>query len=83
MKTMTVRNIPDDVAAWLSDEARGRGASINTTAVAVLTAAAFPGAGKRKRDLSAYFGTWNRAEARRFDQVTREAFGRVDEGEWK
>ena len=39
MKTMTIRNIPDEVAAYISDRASEEGRSINTMTVAILTRA--------------------------------------------
>ena len=63
MKTMTIRNIPDDVAAYISDRASEEGRSVNMMTVAILTQAsgrnpwtgrrAFPrnaGIGKKPRD---------------------------------
>jgi len=39
MKTMTIRNIPDEVAAYISGRASEEGRSINTMTVAILTRA--------------------------------------------
>lgn len=39
MKTMTIRNIPDEVAAYISDRASEEGRSINMMTVAILTQA--------------------------------------------
>ena len=40
MKTMTIRNIPDEVAAYISGRASEEGRSINTMTVAILSRAA-------------------------------------------
>ena len=39
MKTMTIRNIPDEVAAYISGRASEEGRSINTMTVAILSRA--------------------------------------------
>ena len=39
MKTMTIRNIPDEVAAYISGRAAEEGRSINTMTVAILSRA--------------------------------------------
>ena len=39
MKTMTIRNIPDEVAAYISGRASEEGRSINTMTVAILARA--------------------------------------------
>jgi len=51
MKTMTIRNIPDEVAAYISGRATAEGRSINTMTVAILTRAlGRPVAGNRRDD---------------------------------
>ena len=46
MKTMTIRNIPDEVAAYISGRALEEGRSINTMTVAILSrASGLSGAG--------------------------------------
>jgi len=51
MKTMTIRNIPDEVAAYISGRASEEGRSINTMTVAILTRAlGRPVAGSRRCD---------------------------------
>ena len=85
MKTMTIRNVPPDVAAWLGSEAESHRASLNATVVAILSAAAFPeraGAVKSKRDMSDLFGAWSRKEADDFNKTVDEAFGKVDAASW-
>lgn len=83
MKTMTIRNIPDDVATWLSDQAAASRMSVNQTTVAVLVSAARPQVARKRRDLSGIFGTWKREDAARFDHTIQEAFGTVNPADWK
>lgn len=82
MKTMTIRNIPDDVASWLAEQARTRRASVNATTVSVLTSAAIPNSERKRRELGGLFGSWSKEEGRRFDKATKEAFGRVRVADW-
>ncbi len=83
MKTMTLRNLPDEVSAYLSGRAATEGKSINATAVSLLSRAAGLDPHQRKRrDLSWLAGSWTAAEARRFDSVVAEC-RKVDTGEWK
>ncbi len=83
MKTMTIRNIPDGVAAFLSGRAATEGRSVNATAVSVLSRAAGMEPSQRKRrDLSWLAGTWTAAEANRFD-ATVSGCRKIDPEEWK
>ena len=85
MKTMTIRNVPPDVAAWLGSEAESHRASLNSTVVAILSAAAFPeraGIVKSKRDMSDLFGAWSCEEADDFNKTINEAFGKIDTASW-
>ena len=73
MKTMTIRNIPDEVSTFLSGLAANDGRSINATTVALLSKAAGLGTPRpRRRDLSWLAGTWSEEEGRRFDEVLAE-----------
>ena len=83
MKTMTIRNIPDEVAAYISGRASEEGRSINTTTVAILSQAAGHAArpGKR-RDLTWLVGSWSATEKRRFDAAVSEC-RRINAEEWK
>lgn len=55
MKTMTIRNIPDEVAAYISDRASEEGRSINMMTVAILTQASGRPVDGKFRDLSWMF----------------------------
>lgn len=83
MKTMTIRNIPDEVAAYLSGRAASDGTSVNATTVALLSrAAGFEPRQRRRRDLSWLVGSWSPEEARRFDETVASC-RKVDEKDWK
>ena len=83
MKTMTIRNIPDEVAAYISDRASEEGRSINTMTVTILSQAAGRAARPAKRrDLTWLVGSWSTAEKRRFDAAVSEC-RRINAEEWK
>lgn len=83
MKTMTIRNIPDDVATALADRARKSGRSMNATAVAALTAAfaPAPAAGPRS-DFSEFCGIMTPEEADEFEKCIEEDCERIDPEDW-
>ena len=73
MKTMTIRNIPDNVASFLSSRAASEGRSINATAVSILSkAAGLEPFQKKRRDLSWLVGSWTETEANHFDAVVAD-----------
>ncbi|MBR4189374.1 MAG: hypothetical protein IKQ55_05370 [Kiritimatiellae bacterium] len=82
MKTMTIRNIPDEVASALADHARETGRSMNATAVSALTMAFAPAVSKPKRDLSEFAGIMTPEEAADFERIIEEDCERIDPGEW-
>lgn len=85
VKTMTIRNVPPDVSAWLGSVAEAHRASLNSTVVAILTSAAFPkrkSATEAKRDMSDLFGAWSDKEADDFNKTIDEAFGKIDAASW-
>ena len=83
MKTMTIRNIPDEVAAYISGRASEEGRSINTMAVALLSQlAGYAARQQKKRDLSWLAGSWSQAEAHLFDKAVSDC-RRVDTEDWK
>ena len=84
MKTMTIRNIPDSVAAALAESARASGRSMNATAVAALSDAfGNESRMKRKNDFSEFVGTMSDAEYKRVAKEIEETFERIDEDENK
>ena len=83
MKTMTIRNIPDDVAASLSARASETGRSMNATVVAALTDAFGAKRQKPKNDFSEFVGTMSDEEYERVTKEIEEVFEKVDEDEYK
>ena len=79
---MTIRNIPDDVAAALAARARETGRSMNATAVAALTDAFAPASPKPRRDLSEFCGILTPEEAAEFDRIVEEDCERIDPEDW-
>ena len=75
MKTMTIRNIPDDVAAGLAERARENGRSMNATVVAALSDSFGKSANKPKKyaDFSQFVGNWTDEEADRITKIITES----------
>jgi len=83
MKTMTIRNIPDDVAKELKTKADKGKTSVNTAVVQVLTENVRPAAAKKRRhDFSAYCGGWSKQERKQFDESV-STFEEVKSEDWK
>ena len=83
MKTMTIRNVPAELAQALEKERRKRGTSLNRTVLALLRNAlgvssqTVPSNGLRQ-----LAGTWSEAEYKQFEQ-TVALLGEVDEAMWR
>ena len=83
LKTMTIRNIPAELAQALDTERLGRGISLNRTVLALLrNALAVPNAAVRSNGLRGLAGTWSEAEHKRFEQAVAP-FGEIDEAMWR
>lgn len=83
MKTMTIRNIPEDVAAALAERARETGRSMNATAVNALTMAFGLAAPKKPRhDFSEFCGILSTEEAAEIERVIEEDCERIDPADW-
>lgn len=83
MKTLTVRNIPDDVTALLKASASTSGTSMNSTVVRVLSESVRPRRQSRPlNDFSKYCGGWSQKEFDEFEAAVAECES-MDEGEWK
>jgi hypothetical protein len=83
MKTMTIRNIPEGVASFLSGRAAREGRSINATTVSLLAkAAGLEPSQKKRRDLSWLTGSWSDAYARSFDAAVASC-RTVNPEDWK
>lgn len=73
MKVLTIRNLPDEVSAFLSKRSASEGRSMNAVAVSLLTRAAGLDPDHRKRrDLSWLAGSWTKEEANRFDETVAD-----------
>ena len=83
MKTMTIRNIPDDVAAGLAARASETGRSMNATVVAALTDAFGEKRPKPKNGFSEFVGTMSAEDAEAIKREIEEAFEKVEEDECK
>ena len=84
MKTMTIRNIPDSVAAGLAESAKATGRSLNATAVAALADAFDHASNKKpKNDFSEFVGTWSEKEYETIKKEIEETFEVIDEDEYK
>ncbi len=83
MKNMTIRNIPDEVASFLSERSAKEGRSMNAVTVSLLTrAAGLEPEHRKRRDLSWLTGSWTKEESRRFDDAVADC-RIVREEDWK
>ena len=83
MKTITIRNIPDEVSAFLAGRAATSGRSVNATVVSLLSkAVGLEPSSRKRRDLSWLSGTWAEEEADRFDSAVAEC-RRIDSEGWQ
>ena len=84
MKALTLRNIPPAVARAIERRARRDKTSLGAATMAIVAEAAgiTPDAPAKKRDLSAFTGSWSKAEADAFDRVLEEQ-RQIDPDAWK
>ncbi|MCB1057744.1 MAG: hypothetical protein KDD11_19765 [Acidobacteria bacterium] len=85
MKAITVRNIPEELAAVLERQARESHTSLNKTVIRLLEKATGlePRAGHRRHhDLDALAGSWTPEEAADFDRVLEDQ-RRIDPELWR
>ena len=83
MKTITVRNIPAELATALETEKRRRGLSLNRTVVLLIQEAlGLAGTGRRSNGLHKLAGTWSEAEFQEFEKAVAP-FQEVDPEIWK
>lgn len=83
MKTMTIRNVPQELAQALDQERLRRGLSLNRTVLALLrNALGVPGMAARSNGLRHLAGTWSDEEHHAFEQAVAP-FGEVDEAMWR
>ena len=83
MKTMTIRNIPDEVAVVLKSMADASDTSMNTTIVRVLSDRTLPRQKHRARnDFSKYCGGWSQKEFDDFETAVADC-ERINPEDWK
>ena len=83
MKTLTVRNVPDSVAAKLSRRATIMSSSVNSVVLSLLSdAVAEPGPFSKKRDLSEFCGVWTDFDLDEFNKATMST-RRIDQSDWE
>lgn len=83
MKTITVRNVPPDVAAALDAERRPRGTSLNQTVLSLIhEALGLSKPRRRSNGLRRLAGTWSDAEFRQFEDAV-ESFRTIDTDMWE
>ena len=86
MKTITLRNLPPDLADKIEQEAVRANASLNATVIRLLQKAVGGTTQDRtpikKRDLSDLGGTWTKEEADEFDRNLAEQ-RRIFPEDWK
>lgn len=85
MKTITLRNIDENLDKSLKEKARETGSSVNSVIISTLNEAL--GLNKKKfdrqySDIDSLSGTWSAAEYAEFNKNT-EAFEQIDEDMWK
>ena len=82
MRTMTLRNIPDELAKELDRERARRGASLNQLAIDLMKEALGLGeAGRRSNGLSDLAGSWTLEDLEEFERATAP-FEQVEEELW-
>jgi plasmid stability protein len=82
MKTLTVRNLPKQVAEALNRERRRSDRSLNQTVIDVLSRGLGIGAeGPRRNGLAKLAGTWTEADLQQFNEAVA-AFDAVDSEMW-
>jgi len=83
MKTLTLRNVPDGVVEHIVATAKESHQSMNATVVQALKryfgVEANP---RRKRDLSAFAGSWAKQDLDEFERATAD-FETIDEELWR
>jgi len=83
MKTMTIRNIPDEVAVGLKGIADKSNASMNTTVVRLIADGVFPHSKKRTvNDFSKYCGGWSQGEFDEFEAAVADC-ERINAEAWR
>ena len=72
MKHLTIRNVPDDLAARLVEEKQARGRSLNQTVLELLAqSVGLVEAVRRSNGLEAFAGTWSQEDFEEFEESIR------------
>ena len=82
---LTVRNLPDELAAALEKEKRRRGTSLNQTVIDLLQLSlgvSRAGAGTRSNGIRQLAGTWTEKEHQEFLSAIK-GFEEIDQEFWK
>ena len=82
MKTMTIRNVPSEVAHALDAERLRRGLSLNRTVLALVAEALGISGKPRSNGLRGLSGDWTEEEYRQFEAATA-SFNEIDDELWK
>ena len=82
IRALTIRNLPEEVAAALEREKRRRGKSLNQTVIELLGQGLGAGEGPRSNGLARLGGGWSDADAREFERAT-DQFEQIDEELWR
>jgi plasmid stability protein len=81
MRTLTVRNVPREVAEALEREKRRRGESLNQTVIELLTQGLGVGT-VRSNGLARLAGRWSEEEFQEFERAVAP-FEEIDEELWR
>ena len=81
MKTMTIRNVPAEVARALDAERLRRGLSLNRTVLALLAESLGVSGKPRSNGLEGLSGDWTEEEYRQFEAATAQ-FDEIDDELW-
>ena len=81
MKTLTIRNLPDEVAEALEKEKAQRGESLNQTVIDLLGQSLGVG-GTRSNGLARLAGKWTEKDFRKFEKAVAP-FEKVDPELWR
>ena len=82
MRTITIREVSEELAAALEAERRRRGLSLNRTVLSLIEEALGFSEGKaRSNGLRRWAGTWGEDEFRRFEEAVTP-LGEIDKGLW-
>ena len=82
MKTLTIRNVSQELAEALEKEKSRRGRSLNQTVLELLAQGLGVRHGKRRNGLAVLSGTWTAEELAEFEAATAFA-EQIDEELWR